>query len=322
MLSYNENDTPTVEAHGLAKSYEGRVALSNVDLTVGRGELVGLLGPNGAGKTTTLSILAGILKPDAGTVKIEGLSLDSAPLSARRRLGLVPQSIALYPTLSANENVRFFAAMLGLNAAQAEEATVRLLAAVGLSDRADDVVGTFSGGMKRRLNLACGMAHRPAVLLLDEPTTGVDPQSRERIFHVVEEASRTGTGVLYSTHYMEEAERICDRVILMDRGRVVAGGSPDELIALAGTEPRLEMTTRQPLPEGWTGEVPGVRQIATGQNHNRIRLALARLDQAREVLQRAESLGAEVLEFRVHRPNLQDAFMALTGHELRDAPQG
>ena len=221
----------SIRAEGLRKAFGTRVAVDGVSITVRAHELVGLLGPNGAGKTTTLSMLSGVLKPDTGSVSIAGLDLDRNPLAARRQLGLVPQSIALYPALTAAENLAFFGKIQGLAAAQSSTRTRNLLEAVGLADRAADAVEGFSGGMKRRLNLACGMIHSPEVLLLDEPTVGVDPQSRGRIFDVVVDAAAHGAAILYSTHYMEEVERICTRVILIDHGRTVADGTAAELIA-------------------------------------------------------------------------------------------
>jgi ABC-2 type transport system ATP-binding protein len=175
--------------------------------------------------------------------------------------------------------------------------------------------------MKRRLNLACGMMHQPCALLLDEPTVGVDPQSRGRIFSIVERARDRGEAILYSTHYMEEVERLADRIILIDRGRVVAEGASAALIALAGTEPRIEVTTANPLTPGWAHGVEGVRELTRqGDNGAKVSLALVRVDQAPEILRMAERDGGQVVEFYLHRPNLQDAFLALTGRALRDVP--
>ena len=236
-------------------------------------------------------------------------------------LGLVPQSLALYPTLTALENLMFFGRMQGLTSLAALSRARGLLEEVGLSDRVDDIVGDFSGGMKRRLNIACGMMHSPAAIMLDEPTVGVDPQSRGRIFTVVEAAADRGAAILYSTHYMEEAERLCDRIVLIDHGKIVAQGTDAELIALAGTEPRIEVTTRKELPRGWSNGIAGVSELPWEvADEFAAALTLASLDQVPEVIRRAGAAGDEVIEFRVHRPNLQDAFLKLTGHALRDTP--
>ncbi len=213
--------SPILEAIEISKSYGARLALDNVSLAVKPGEIAGLLGPNGAGKTTTLTILSTLMRPDRGRVLIDGKPPKSDPRILGRMLGLVPQSLALYPTLSAAQNVWHFARMQGLSRAEATEACARVLDEVGLSERAGDPMHSFSGGMKRRLNLACGIVHRPAVLMLDEPTVGVDLQSREQILTLVRRCAEAGAAVIYSTHYMEEAERICDRVLLIDRGKLI-----------------------------------------------------------------------------------------------------
>jgi len=306
-------------AEDLRKRYGRRVALDGVSLVVNGGEIVGLLGPNGAGKTTTISILSGVIAPDSGRAAIAAYDLATAPRLARRRLGLVPQSLALYPTLTALENLLFFGRMQGMAARDALSHARILLEEVGLADRADDVVREFSGGMMRRLNIACGMMHFPAALMLDEPTAGVDPQSRGRIFAVVEAAAQAGSAILYSTHYMEEAERLCNRIVLIDHGKVVAQGTDRELIALAGTEPRIEIMTKKALPPGWSNGIAGVGELPWEVLDGFAAAATLRtLEQVPEVIRRAGEVGGEVVEFRVHRPNLQDAFLKLTGHALRD----
>ena len=218
-----------VEARELRLALGGRTVLDGVSFTLEAGEVVGLLGPNGAGKTTTLGVLSTLRRPAAGTAVVAGHSVTTAPAAVRGTLGVVPQAVALYPPLTARENLAFFARVLGLARAQVATAITRALALVGLEDRADDAVATFSGGMQRRLNLACGLLHAPRVVLLDEPTVGVDPQSRERIHDAMRAQVRRGAAVLYSTHYLEEAERVCDRVVLIDHGRVIAAGTPASL---------------------------------------------------------------------------------------------
>ncbi|WP_157251168.1 ABC transporter ATP-binding protein [Nonomuraea typhae] len=210
---------------GLRKSYHDLVAVDGLGFAVWEGETYGLLGPNGAGKTTAISMIVGILAPDAGSVR--------APDKAA--IGYVPQELALYPDLTGRENLRFFCGMYGMRRAAAKARTTELLATVGLSDRADKAVATYSGGMQRRLNIAIGLLNRPRLLVLDEPTAGVDPQSRNAILDSVRRLTGEGLAVLYTTHYMEEAQRLCDRVGILDHGRLLAEGSPDEL-----GEPDLE----------------------------------------------------------------------------------
>ena len=308
-----------VEVIGLAKSYGSRLVLHDLSFSVGAGEVVGLLGPNGAGKTTTLSILATLRAADAGTVRIAGFDLRADPAAIRRKLGFVPQAIALYPSLSAYQNLDLFARVQGLSASEARRSCAAALEEVELSERANDPVATLSGGMKRRLNLACGVVHRPEVLLLDEPTVGVDPQSREKILKTIRALARAGATVIYSTHYMDEVERICDRVLLIDRGRVVAAGTVAEVVALAGEHPRIEITfEREPPPDWCARPLLSVNSVA-GAERNKVELRLDNLSQVSEVLEQARVAGGRVLEFSVHSPNLSDAFMTLTGRALRDA---
>jgi ABC-2 type transport system ATP-binding protein len=215
----------------LRKSFGSLVAVDDVSFSVGRGQCLGLLGPNGAGKTTTVSIIAGLVKPEQGDVLIEGARLSGDTDPKKRRVGLVPQDLALYDELTARANLRFFGALYSLSGAALDNAIKDTLALVGLSDRADDRVATYSGGMKRRLNLAAGVLHDPDILLLDEPTVGVDPQSRHAIFENLEMLKRRGKALLYTTHYMEEVERLADRIVIMDHGRVIAADTLDGLQA-------------------------------------------------------------------------------------------
>jgi ABC-2 type transport system ATP-binding protein len=307
----------SIEAAHLRKSYGARVAVDDLTFSVNAGEIVGLLGPNGAGKSTTLSMLTTLIAPDAGEVRIGGLDSRAASDDLRRKLGFVPQSIALYPPLSAFQNLEVFAEIHGLTRRLAQARCIETLETVGLSDRANDPVWTLSGGMKRRLNLACGIVHRPEALLLDEPTVGVDPQSRERIFTTIRALADSGVAVLYSTHYMEEVERMCDRALLIDGGKLVAEGSVAELIELGGRHPRMEITFAKPPLSGWYDGLPGVKEIVSARVETKVELELTNLRQVREVLERAENAGGQRVEFAVHSPNLSDAFIALTGHALR-----
>jgi ABC-2 type transport system ATP-binding protein len=307
-----------VEAIQISKSYGARLALDRVSLAVRPGETAALLGPNGAGKTTTLSILATLLRPDSGQVLINGKPRKSDPTGLGRMLGLVPQSLALYPTLSAAQNVWHFARMQGLAREDAKEYCGRALEEVGLGDRANDPMHAFSGGMKRLLNLACGIVHRPSVLLLDEPTVGVDFQSRELLLARIRHYADAGAGVIYSTHYMEEAERICDRVLLIDRGKLIAEGDLEKVISLGGSRPRIELTYRGQLPDGRFGSLAGVREVGTTVSEGRAILEMDSFAQIAEVLDGLRTLDVNVVDFNLHSPNLSDAFVALTGHTLRD----
>ena len=307
---------PPIVVERVEKHYGERPALRGVTFDVGASEIVGLLGPNGAGKSTMLSILATILRADRGRAAIAGFDLPQEAASARRAVGFVPQREALYPTLSARENLEFFARMLGLDRARARAAIDRALAVAMLEERAREPISGFSVGMRRRLNLACGILHAPRVLLLDEPTVGVDPQSRERIFVAVRELAESGTAVLYSTHAMEEAERLCHRIVLLDEGTVVACGTTDELVARARLVPTVRLATRTPLGERWLADVDGARIVR--QSGSSAEIEIADLADAPAVMIAAARAGGEVLELSLHRPDLADVFFALTGRALRD----
>jgi ABC-2 type transport system ATP-binding protein len=231
------SDNPALSVRNLRKSFGSVVAVDDVSFSLNRGELVGLLGPNGAGKSTTVSMIAGLLTPERGEVLIEGKPLGGDTDPAKRRVGLVPQDLALYEELSARENLKFFGALYDLAGRTLDEAMTSALTLVGLADRARDAVKTFSGGMKRRLNLAAGLLHDPDILLLDEPTVGVDPQSRNAIFDNLEHLKAQGKALLYTTHYMEEAERLADRIVVIDRGHAIAD---DTIAGLQARVPAID----------------------------------------------------------------------------------
>lgn len=221
--------TSALALSGLGKDYGPRVAVGAVDLEVARGELFGLIGPNGAGKTTTIAMACGVIPPSRGNVAICGVDVGVHPRAAKRKLGYVPQEVALYGELSAVHNLRYFGALYGLRGATLNERIAWTLELVGLSDRAADRVNTFSSGMQRRLNLAAGLLHRPELLVLDEPTAGVDPQSRFHLIHTLRRLHADGMAIVYSTHYLEEVEQLCQRVAVLDHGEIVASGTPGEL---------------------------------------------------------------------------------------------
>ena len=234
-----------LQAQGLWKSYGDKAAVRGVSLEVGAGEILGLLGPNGAGKSTTVAMLCGLTPPDRGTVTIAGIPVGEGASPAKRRIGLVPQDISLYEELSAIGNLELFGALYGIEEPLLQERARAALELVGLADRAKDKPSAFSGGMKRRLNIACAMVHDPDVLLLDEPTAGVDPQSRNAIFDNLEALRARGKALLYTTHYMEEAERLCDRVIIVDHGEVVASDRKGALLRLLPPEKRTRTVVHE-----------------------------------------------------------------------------
>jgi ABC-2 type transport system ATP-binding protein len=299
-----------IRLRGLGKDYAGRTAVQALDLEVQRGEILGLLGPNGAGKTTTISMVCGVVTPTRGTVEIAGTSLQSR--AAKAKLGLVPQDLALYDELSAYQNLAYFGALYGLSGAPLVERSAWALGVVGLTDRAREPVKQYSGGMKRRLNIAAGLVHKPEVLVLDEPTVGVDPQSRNHIFETVRMLQGQGMTVVYTSHYMEEVEALCDRVAIMDSGKIVAIGTVAELVAqYAGKGVELELA----------GDVDAAARAA--EKHGTIErdgdvLRVVPSASLSPVIAAIEAAGATIARIESRQANLETAFLALTGRALRD----
>ncbi|MFY9562184.1 MAG: ABC transporter ATP-binding protein [Terriglobales bacterium] len=309
-----------LEVKALKKSYGKVVAVDGISLRAGSAETIGLLGPNGAGKTTTVSMIAGLLRPDSGEVLIEGKPMGGDTDPIKRKIGLVPQNIALYDELSALDNLNFFGALYELHGATLKRAIAEAFELVGLSDRAKDKVGTYSGGMKRRLNLAAALLHDPQILLLDEPTVGVDPQSRNAIFDNLETLKERGKTLLYTTHYMEEAERLCDRIIIIDHGKVIADDTLHGLHRLLPVTNVLEIDLENPdgfkpepllaLPEVESAEVRdgvlrvGVHNLTTG---------------APAILRWLAGNGNAYQHVASERPDLETVFLTLTGRSLRDS---
>ncbi|MEX0757688.1 MAG: ABC transporter ATP-binding protein, partial [Acidimicrobiia bacterium] len=247
--------SPVLAVEAISKTFGEIQAVRGVSFEIQPGETYGLLGPNGAGKTTSINIVAGLLEPDAGSVRVLGESLTTRTIEPKRSVGLVPQELAIYPDLTARENLRFFGRLYDLAGVKLSTRIDHVLDVVGLSDRADDAAKEYSGGMKRRLNIAIGLLHEPRLLILDEPTVGVDPQSRNAILESVEELSSEGLAVLYTTHYMEEAERLCDRVGIIDDGEIKAEGDRRGLVALIGEKDRIVVET--------VGATDGVTELLT-----------------------------------------------------------
>jgi ABC-2 type transport system ATP-binding protein len=304
---------------GLRKRYGERLAVDGVGFEVGAGECYGLLGPNGAGKTTTISLICGLLNGDGGQVTVEGRTVTLRSLAAKARIGYVPQDIALYPDLGARENLRFFGRLYGLKGRALEDRIDAALALVGLSDRSDDQIERFSGGMKRRANIAAGLLHEPALLVLDEPTVGVDPQSRHAILEAVRGLADSGLAVLYTTHYMEEAERLCDRVGIIDEGRLVAEGTRRQLVDGIGERDRLRI--------GVTGDAQALAarcralgsgiEVVVGDGVVEV-LAMGGRRLLAPVVQAAEAAGVEITGVEIVEPDLEAVFLHLTGKALRD----
>jgi len=327
----------------LVKRFGDHAAVDGVSFTIREGEVFGLLGPNGAGKTTTISMISCLIPPTSGEVSVDGHSVAKDPAKVKRALGVVPQEIALYPTLTALENLRFWGRMYGLSGAVLAQRVDDALETAGLADRAKERVETYSGGMKRRINIAAGIMHHPRLLIMDEPTVGIDPQSRNHILETVKDLNRRGMTVLYTSHYMEEVEFLCDRVGIMDHGKIIALGTIDDLKRLVGDEnvisirvaelpegvldalnalPAVDKVTvsgREPAaPEGGAGAGAETPEAGTGEGvviQVLSRDSGAVIADVVGVLGRA---GAHVLAVDVREPNLESVFLHLTGKSLRD----
>ncbi|MBY0231284.1 MAG: ABC transporter ATP-binding protein [Gemmataceae bacterium] len=306
-----------LEVDGVSKRFGALQALDRASFSVADGEMFGLLGPNGAGKTTLLSILSCLMPADGGRATVAGHQARPGNDAVKRLLGIVPQELAVYDNLTASENLAFFGELFGLGGAELARRVERLLVAVGLESRARTLVGTFSGGMKRRLNLAVSLVHAPRLLLLDEPTVGVDPQSRALIFEEVRRLNREeGMTVVYTSHYMEEVEALCERVAIMDGGKVVAsGGMPELLHELRGLvrvrvkgDPAALMRRLEGLPDATARLASGSVEVECGD----VKGTLVRLIGA------MNELNVEMLSLETEEPNLERVFLHLTGRALRD----
>ena len=315
-----------LEVDALKKSYGALVAVNGVSLHAAAGETIGLLGPNGAGKTTTVSMIAGLVRPDSGSVRIEGRTLAGDTDPNKRRIGLVPQDLALFDELTAQANLQLFAALYDLDGAAAKRAIGEALELVGLADRTNDRVKNYSGGMKRRLNLAAALLHDPQILLLDEPTVGVDPQSRNAIFDNLEVLKQRGKTLVYTTHYMEEAERLCDRVIIIDHGKVVADDTLQGLYRLLPVTNLLAVELDDTRDgDGNDGlrlnelqALPGVRSAKLEAGTLRVGVEDLATETPR-ILQWLVERGHLYHHVASERADLETVFLTLTGRSLRDA---
>lgn len=304
---------------GLVRRFGDLLAVDDVSFHVAPGETYGLLGPNGAGKTTTISMIAGLLAPDDGSVEIMGRPMNAGALDTRAMVGLVPQELAIYPDLTGEENLRFFGRLYDMDRNDLATRIDEVLETVALTERRDDKTSEYSGGMKRRLNIAIGLLHRPQFLILDEPTVGVDPQSRNSILESVEILSGEGMSVLYTTHYMEEAERLCDRVGIIDEGKLIAEGARRQLVAQIGQKDRVVLRGRDALEEAADAirAVGGVSEVAASEEGINI-LAGEASSSLPLILSTATAAGMTVIGVDIQEPDLEAVFLHLTGKALRD----
>ncbi|HZL44565.1 MAG TPA: ATP-binding cassette domain-containing protein [Verrucomicrobiae bacterium] len=302
----------------LSKNFGAIHAVDSVSFELRAGEIYGLLGPNGAGKTTCISMISGLIKPDAGEVFVAGAAFWSDPQKAKRIMGVVPQELAIYHELSGRENLEFWGRMAGLSARDAKSRATELLEALTLTDRAKDAVKTYSGGMQRRINLGCALLHRPQLLLLDEPTVGIDPQARLNILEFIRNLCASGTAILYTTHYLEEAETLCQRIGIIDHGRLLAEGTLGELQERLGGDRVfvLEADFKDSSPDSWDGFQKRFRVIQKSEKQLVVAAIGAR--DPSECLKDLLGLPVRVENVTLKRPSLNDVFLQLTGRDLRE----
>ena len=310
--------TPMISAKTLKKNFGEFEAVKGVSFDILKGEVFGLLGPNDAGKSTTLSMLTGLLEPTSGEVILDGEDFSKRSSQQRRKIGFVPQELALYPTLSAYQNLIFFGRIYGLRGKALHKRVDEVLDMVSLRDRAKEQIENYSGGMKRRINIAAGLLHDPEILFLDEPTVGVDPQSRNAIFESIEELNRNGLSILYTTHYMEEAERLCDRVAIIDHGKIIALDTPQSMIrAIGGGLVRVGMLNgKMPIFHEKVKDLPTVKDAQNLEGELMVQATETR-GALVDMLEIANTLDATITSLEIHEPNLETVFLNLTGRALR-----
>ena len=302
----------------VVKRYGDTLALDHLNLDVQEGEILGLLGPNGAGKTTAIRTLCGLIDADSGEITVMGQKQSVKSLKARRDIGLVTQEITVFGDLTAAENLRYFGGLYGLRGAELSANVEEMLRFVGLTDRAKKRPGTFSGGMQRRLNIACALVHKPKLVIMDEPTVGIDPQSRNHILESTKEIAKQGTTVIYTSHYMEEVQAICDRIAIMDMGRVITEGTIDELVGRVAHEQKVHLTAVQGS-DALTVDlqaISGVKQVLANGNNYIIASATGSGNVSR-IMEIAQRHGG-VTAFTEEKANLENVFLTLTGKKLRD----
>jgi ABC-2 type transport system ATP-binding protein len=305
----------------IKKSFDQKEVVRGVSFSVEKGESFGLLGPNGAGKSTTISMICGLLTYDSGSVMVDGISVKKKPLDVKKKIGVVPQEIALYPTMSAKENLLFWGKMYGLSGKLAKKRVDEVLEYVGLRDRANDKIETFSGGMKRRINIGASLMHEPELLIMDEPTVGIDPQSRNHILETVKRLNQNGMTVIYTSHYMEEVEFLCNRIGIVDQGKMIALGTKGDLVnrLAGGTVIKLSVASLKDEFTASLRKVTNVERMIPDIENNSVDIFVHHHQLAfSDIIACAMENRVQVLSFEVQEPNLESLFLSLTGRTLRD----
>jgi ABC-2 type transport system ATP-binding protein len=308
-----------LEIKNLTKKFTDFIAVDNITLSITEGEIFGFLGPNGAGKSTTINMVAGLIRSNDGEINILGKNIMKHSRFAKMNIGVVPQDLAIYEDLTAYENVKFFAGLYGLRGTKLHERVEEALKFVGLSDKHKSYPKNFSGGMKRRLNIACAIAHRPKLIIMDEPTVGIDPQSRNYILSSVQKLNEMGCTIIYTSHYMEEVEEICTKIAIIDHGKVIAEGTKEQLKAII-TDTKdvwIEAKSTENLDLNKIKEIAGVKAVQKEENLIKINSDLG-ISNLNKIIQHIMNGGVEIISLEEKAPNLETVFLTLTGRNLRD----
>lgn len=308
-----------LELKNLTKRFADFIAVDNISLSITEGEVFGLLGANGAGKSTTINMIAGLLRINDGEIKLLGKNIAKNSKFAKMNLGIVPQDLAIYEDLTAAENIRFFAGLYGLRGEKLNERVTEALEFVGLSDKQKDCPKNFSGGMKRRLNIACAIAHRPKLIIMDEPTVGIDPHSRNYILQSVRKLNEMGCTIIYTSHYMEEVEEICTKIAIIDHGKVIAEGTKEQLISII-TDTKdvwIEVKSTENIQIDQMMEISGVKSVQLEENFIKINSELE-VNNLNKIIQYLINHDIEISSLEEKEPNLETVFLTLTGRNLRD----
>ncbi|MUT66128.1 ABC transporter ATP-binding protein [Paenibacillus sp. NEAU-GSW1] len=310
-----------VQLRDVVKKYDATITVNHLNFDIEKGEIFGLLGPNGAGKSTTISMLSGLLAMSGGDITVDGYSVRKQPLEVKKRIGVVPQELAIYDNLTARENVTFFARLYGLSGKLLKERVDEALRFVGLLERAKDLPSTFSGGMKRRLNIACAIMHRPKLIIMDEPTVGIDPQSRNHILESVRELNRLGSTVIYTSHYMEEIEALCSRIAIVDQGKLIALGTKEQLKMQSEQEESLVFDIDRSGLDAFAeiSEHPGVKQAELKEAGRTVEVTVKDTTHVlQDLLFILQKHGIGLQKLTRIEPNLESLFLQMTGRSLRD----
>jgi len=306
-----------IKITNLSKSFGNLQAVKNISFNIKKGEIFGLLGPNGAGKSTTINMLSSILQYDSGTISLNGIDLSNNTNSCKQLIGIVPQEISLYDEFSAYDNLLFFGKLYSVNTKVLKNRIYDILKLIGLEDRKDDLIKNYSGGMKRRINIAASLLHQPEILLMDEPTVGVDPQSRNRIFEIIEKLNQQGMTIIYTTHYMEEVERLCNRIAIMDHGKIIAQGTLNELQKESNTKEIIQITFDL-INTNQKQLLEKQLKLPVKQDNNRINITCNINNDLSKIIEICSKNNLKISDIKLQKANLEAVFLKLTGKSLRD----